>query len=69
VLDSVRGVTSRLTFDPAIDDPAMWSPDGLRVVWASNRAGAFDLYVKSANGAGPEQLLVKMGAPAGWPED
>ena len=69
VLDSVRGVTSRLTFDPAIDDPAMWSPDGLRVVWASNRAGAFDLWVKSANGAGPEQLLVKMGAPAGWPED
>ncbi len=69
VLDSVRGVTSRLTFDPAIDDPPMWSPDGLRVVWASNRSGMFDLYVKSANGAGPEQLLVKMGAPAGWPED
>ena len=69
VLDSVRGVTSRLTFDPAIDDPAIWSPDGLRVVWASNRSGAFDLYVKSANGAGPEQLLVKIGAPAGWPED
>jgi len=69
VLDSVRGVTSRLTFDPAIDDPPMWSPDGLRVVWASNRNGAFDLYVKSANGGGPEQLLVRMGAPAGWPED
>jgi len=69
VLDSVRGVTSRLTFDPAIDDPPMWSPDGLRVVWASNRSGVFDLYVKSANGADPEQLLVKMGAPAGWPED
>ena len=30
---------------------------------------AFDLYVKSTNGVGPEQLLVKMGAPAGWPED
>lgn len=69
VLDSVRGVPSRLTFDSAIDDPPMWSPDGLRVVWASNRTGAFDLYVKSANGAGPEQLLAKMGTPAGWPED
>ena len=69
VLDSVRGVTSRLSFDPAIDDPPMWSPDGRRVVWASNRSGAFDLYVKSANGAEPEQLLVRMGAPAGWPED
>jgi Tol biopolymer transport system component len=69
VLDSVRGVPSRLTFDPGIDDPPMWSPDGSRVVWASNRSGAFDLYVKSANGAGPEQLLVKMDALAGWPED
>jgi eukaryotic-like serine/threonine-protein kinase len=69
VLDLVRGVTSRITSDPAIDDPPMWSPDGLRVVWASNRSGAFDLYVKSANGTGPEQLLVTMDAPAGWPED
>ena len=69
ILDSVRGVTSRLTFDSAVDDPPMWSPDGLRVVWASNRNGAFDLYVKSANGTGPEELLVRMGAPAGWPED
>jgi eukaryotic-like serine/threonine-protein kinase len=69
VLDSVRGVPSRLTFDPAIDDPPMWSPDGSRVVWASSRTGPFDLYVKSANGTGPEQLLIKMGTPAGWPED
>ena len=69
VLDSVRGILSRLTFDPAIDDPPMWSPDGLRIVWASNRTGAFDLYSKSANGTGPEQLLIKMGTPAGWPED
>ena len=69
VLDSARGVASRLTFHPGIDDPPMWSFDGRSVVWASNRAGAFDLYVKSANGAGPEQLLIKMGTPAGWPED
>lgn len=69
VMDSVRGIRSRLTFDPGVDDPPMWSPDSSRVVWASSRAGTFDLYLKAANGAGPEQLLVKMGAPAGWPED
>jgi eukaryotic-like serine/threonine-protein kinase len=69
VMDSVRGIPSRLTFNPGIDDPGIWSPDGLRVVWASNRAGLFDLYIKSANGAGREQLLVKMGAASGWPED
>jgi serine/threonine protein kinase len=69
VLDSVRGVTSRLTFDRGIDDPALWSPDGSRLVWASSRTGPFDLYVKSANGAGAEQLLIKMGTPAGWADD
>src|SRR3954468_21688440 len=69
VLDSVGGVRSRLTFDPSIDDPPMWSPDGTRIVWASNRSGPFDLYVKSANGSGPERTLVKMGTAAGWPED
>jgi len=69
VLDSVRGVITRLTFDPAIDDPAMWSPDGLRIVWASNRSGAFDLYIKPANGAGADRLLTKMGTSNGWPED
>ena len=56
-------------FDPGVDDPAIWSTDGQRIVWASNRAGAFDLYVKSANGAGAEQLLIKMGTPTGWAED
>jgi eukaryotic-like serine/threonine-protein kinase len=69
VFDSIRGVPSRLTFDPGIDDPPMWSPDGSQVVWASDRAGSFDIYIKSANGAGPEQLLVRPRASSGWPED
>jgi hypothetical protein len=69
VLDSVRGVTSRLTFDPAVDVTPMWSPDGLRVLWSSNRNGGFDLYIKSANGTGPEELLIKMGTGSGWGSD
>ena len=69
VMDSTRGVSSKLTFDPAIDDPPMWSPDGQRIVWASSRAGGtFDLYIKPASG-GTDQLLLKMGTPTGWPED
>jgi serine/threonine protein kinase len=68
-LDSVRAVTSRLTFDPAIDDPPLWSHDGTRVVWASNREGLFNLYAKSATGSGADQLLTEIRAPAGWPED
>jgi serine/threonine protein kinase len=70
VLDSVRGVTSRLTFDPAVDVTPMWSPDGLRVLWSSNRNGGFDLYIKSANGTGPRNCssrwgLVAVGARTG----
>src|SRR5271166_5415564 len=69
VLDSIRGVTSRLTFDPATDNVPMWSPDGLRIVWPSNRGGGYDLYIKSANGTGPEILLIKMGTATGWATD
>jgi Tol biopolymer transport system component len=69
VMDSARGVSSKLTFDPAIDDPPMWSPDGQQIVWASSRAGGtFDLYIKPASG-GTDQLLLKMGTPTGWAED
>ena len=69
VLDAVRGVTSRLTFDPATENLAMWSPDGLRILFPSNRSGSFDLYIKAATGAGPEELLIKLGTPTGWGAD
>jgi Tol biopolymer transport system component len=70
IFDSVRGVTSRMTFDPAADNLPMWSPDGLRIVWPSLRGGkGFNLYVKSANGTGQEDLLVPMGTPNGWASD
>jgi len=66
VTDLIRGVTSRLTFDPAWDGVPIWSPDGLRILFPSNRTGLFDLYVKAATGAGREEVLVKLGTPAGW---
>ncbi len=72
VLDLARLAASRLTFDPGAENNAVWSPDGLRVVYASarsGRSGGYDLYVKSANGAGQEQLLVKAGTPNLWPTD
>ena len=50
VLDIARGVTSRITFDPNIDNLAIWSQDGRRILWPSNRRGGFDLYVKPASG-------------------
>jgi Tol biopolymer transport system component len=69
ILDSLRGVTSRLTFNPAVDTTPIWSPNGLRVLWSSNRNGGFDLNIKSANGTGSEELLIKMGTGNGWGTD
>jgi serine/threonine protein kinase len=69
VLDSVRGVPSRATFDPEDDNLPIWSPDGQNIVWPSHRGGSFDLYIKAANATGQEKLLVKMGTATGWATD
>ena len=59
LVDVARGTNSRFTFDPAIEGNPMWSPDGSRIVFSSNRAGVYDLYGKPSNGAGNEELLLK----------
>jgi Tol biopolymer transport system component len=73
VLDAIRGVTSRLTSDPAFDNVPLWSPDGLHILWSSNRSGGYHVYTKSANGTGQEELLIKMGTGTGgavdWSKD
>jgi serine/threonine protein kinase/Tol biopolymer transport system component len=57
--DVSRGLRTRLTFDtaPTTDLDPVWSPDGRSIVYRSNRKGHFDLYRKSANGAGSEELV------------
>jgi eukaryotic-like serine/threonine-protein kinase len=55
LLDGTR--TTRLTFDAALDRFPLWSPDGTRIVFDSNRKGTRDFYVKSSNGTGSEELL------------
>ena len=37
--DAARGVPTRFTFDAAYDSWPVWSPDGSRVVFQSNRKG------------------------------
>ncbi|MFI5251693.1 MAG: protein kinase [Bacteroidota bacterium] len=54
-----RGVSSRLTFNPAFEIQPFWSPHGDTVVFGSNRKGVYNLYIKSANGAGDEQLILE----------
>ena len=61
LLDSAR--TTRFTFDMGRDVSAIWSPDGRRIVFSSNRKGAFDLYEARADNAGSERLLLSSPLP------
>jgi tricorn protease len=38
------GKATRLTDDPAFDSSPVWSPDGKKIVFASDRTGVMDLY-------------------------
>jgi Tol biopolymer transport system component len=62
LLDVVRGVLSRSTSNPAQDIFPTWSPDGSRILFASNRKGAYDLYTAPALG-GPEELVLATSTP------
>ena len=57
--DLLRGTNSRLTFGPGTDLGPIWSPDGNRIVFSSDREGVFDLYQKPATGGASEELLIK----------
>jgi Tol biopolymer transport system component len=58
ILDPNRGSRTRFTFDPADDFSPVWSPDGSRIAWTSDRRGVRDLYVKPASGTGQDEPLL-----------
>ncbi|MEO5894137.1 MAG: protein kinase [Vicinamibacterales bacterium] len=58
IRDMVRGVSSRFTFDPAIEVNPKWSPDGGRIAYTSKAKGLGDLYVKDASGTRDAEPLV-----------
>lgn len=61
--DLSRGSTTRLTFDPANDGSALFSPDESQVVFTSSRLGTYGIYRKPSSGAGNDELLFR--APTG----
>jgi Tol biopolymer transport system component/tRNA A-37 threonylcarbamoyl transferase component Bud32 len=64
LIDLARNNTpSRFTFDPANDTSPIWSPDGSRIVFASNRDGTPNLYQRLSSSAGNDEALFKSSEP------
>jgi eukaryotic-like serine/threonine-protein kinase len=58
--DVARNVRTRFTFDPGDEYEGVWTRDNSRIAFNSSRdGGSLNLYVKSAGGTGPEELLVR----------
>jgi len=69
LIDLARSISSRLTFDPAVDVLPTWSPDGARVMFGSFRGGANNVFVKNADGSGSEELIAKFAEGSGYALD
>jgi Tol biopolymer transport system component len=56
--DLERGTESRFTFDASDNQSPVWSPDGARVAFSSNRGGGVqNLYQKDSKGTGQDDPL------------
>jgi Tol biopolymer transport system component len=73
IMDLVRGGTTRFTTNAAIDGFPVWSPDGSRLVFHSQRNGTFDIWTRRFDGAaGTENLLLETPDhewPVAWSKD
>ena len=75
LMDLARGIVSPFAADPGADIYApVWSPDGARIVFASDATGMTGLYQKSASGVGNTEALLKESTdtfifPTDWSSD
>jgi serine/threonine protein kinase len=72
LIDAARGVPTRFTYDATADLQPLWSPDGSRVVFSSNRKSNGNLYWKLSSGTGADALLLEsdqVKVPTDWSSD
>lgn len=55
------GEARQLTTHAAYDSQPIWSPDGQKIAFTSNREGSLDVYVISAKGGAPTRLTTHSG--------
>jgi Tol biopolymer transport system component len=61
IYDLARNTSARLTFDAGLDQTPVWSSDGRRILFSSNRRLGFDLFVKNSDGSGADQRVLSQG--------
>jgi Tol biopolymer transport system component len=59
VWDVARLTLTRLTFTPGLDIYPVWSPDGRRLIFASEREGSRNLFWQAADGTGAVERLTR----------
>jgi Tol biopolymer transport system component len=72
LVDLERKTSLRFTSDTAENRAPVWSPDGARIVFASNRSGQLDIYERSIANTSPEKVLLaspRNEFPAGFSPD
>jgi len=73
LIDVDRTISSRFTFGAGESFGPVWSPDGERVAFASNRGGRENVYVRSRLGQSAETLLYESNGlfkhPCHWTPD
>ena len=57
IYDLGRETLRRFTFDAAVDQWPRWTPDGERIIFSSDRDGAWGLFAKMADGTGQVERL------------
>ena len=57
IYDLARQMLTRLTDAPATDQYPVWTPDSRRIIFASTRAGAYNLFWQAADNTGTVERL------------
>jgi eukaryotic-like serine/threonine-protein kinase len=72
IYDLATNTERQLTFDPAANVYPIWTPDGQRIVFSSNRAGGRNLFWRPADGSGRDERLTtspNIQSPWAWSSD
>ncbi|MFZ4507704.1 MAG: S41 family peptidase [Fimbriimonas sp.] len=71
VVPATGGQATPVTDNVEMDDLPVWSPDGTKLAFASNRFGSNDVFVVNANGGRPKRITFFSGpdVPSSWSAD